>query len=243
MMELEKKVGYVGKRVPRVDALDKVTGHAIYGVDVDLPGMLYGATLRSPLPHARIVRIETSKAAKAPGVRAVVTGKDFPYTFGTIIQDQPFLAIDKVRFVGEPVVAVAADTEAAAQEAVEKIEVKYEELPPVFDPREGMAKGAPLIHENLAEYVRINVDIIPGTNIATFYKYSFGDVEKGFAESDEIFEDNFYVHAVAHSPMETHGAVAQYFPASGDFTVWSSTDRPHYVAQDFAKSLGVPLNK
>jgi CO/xanthine dehydrogenase Mo-binding subunit len=241
-MEFEKS-GVVGKPVPRLDGLEKVTGRAIYSVDVDLPGMLYGATLRSPLPHARIVRIETSKAAKAPGVRAVVTGKDFPYTFGTIIQDQPFLAIDKVRYVGEPVVAVAADTEAAAQEALEKIEVTYEELPAVFDPREAMAKGAPLIHENLAEYVRVSVDIIPGTNIATFYKYSFGDVEKGFADCEAIFEDNFYVHAVAHSPMETHAAVAQVAPASGGFTVWSSTDRPYHMAQDFAKSLNVPLNK
>ena len=113
----EMKTSYVGARVPRVDAKEKVTGHAVYGFDVDLPGMLYGAALRSPLPHARILEIDVSEAMKAPGVRAVVTGKDFPFTFGGAVKDQPFLAIDRVRYVGEPVAAVAADTELAALEA------------------------------------------------------------------------------------------------------------------------------
>ncbi len=103
-MGSKNRVDYVGRSVSRVDALEKVTGRAVYSVDVLLPGMLYGATLRSPLPHARIMEIDISRARKVPGVRAVVTGKDFPFTFGTVIQDQPFLAIDKVRYVGEPVV-------------------------------------------------------------------------------------------------------------------------------------------
>ncbi len=235
--------GIIGTSVPRLDAVEKVTGRAVYGVDVELPGMLYGVTLRSPLPHARIIRVDASKASKAPGVRAVVTGKDFPYTFGSLIQDQSFLAIDKVRFVGEPVVAVAAETEAAAQEAVEKVKVVYEELPAVFDPREAMAEGAPLVHEKLAEYIRFNVDILPGTNVATHYAYSLGDVEKGFSESDEIFEDAFYVHSVAHSPMETHAAVAQVAQGSERFTVWSSTDRPYYMAREFANGMGIALSK
>jgi len=242
-MGSKNKVGYVGRSVSRVDALDKVTGRAVYSVDVLLPGMLYGATLRSPLPHARIMEIDISKARKVPGVRAVVTGKDFPFTFGTIIQDQPFLAIEKVRYVGEPVVAVAAETEAGAQEALEKIEVKYEELPAVFDPREAAAEGTPLIHENLEGYVRSDCEIIPGTNICTFYTYSLGDMKKGFENSDEIFEDNFYVHAVAHSPMETHAAVAQYSPNSEEFIIWSSTDRPYRLAQDFTDGLKISLNK
>ncbi len=242
-MGLKNRVDYVGRSVSRVDALDKVTGRAVYSVDVLLPGMLYGATLRSPLPHARIMEIDISKARKVPGVRAVVTGKDFPFTFGTIIQDQPFLAIEKVRYVGEPVVAVAAETEAATQEALEKIEVKYEELPAVFDPREAAAEGTPLIHENLEGYVRSDCEIIPGTNICTFYTYSLGDMKKGFENSDEIFEDNFYVHAVAHSPMETHAAVAQYSPNSEEFIIWSSTDRPYRLAQDFADGLKISLNK
>ena len=153
---------YVGKRVPRVDALDKVTGQAMYSVDIELPGMLYGAALRSPLAHAKIVEIDTSAALTVPGVRAVVTGKEFPFTFGHMIKDQPFLSIQKVRYVGEPVAAVAAETEAAAQEAAEKIQVKYEELPAVFDPRGAAADGAPLIHEDLGKYDHGNVyELVP----------------------------------------------------------------------------------
>jgi CO/xanthine dehydrogenase Mo-binding subunit len=140
---------YVGKRIPRIDGLEKVTGRAVYGFDVALPGMLYGGASRSPWAHARIAGIDVSAAKNLPGIRAVVTGKDFPYTFGGSIQDQPFLAIDRVRYVGEPVVAVAGDTETAVQEALGKIRVRYEELPAVFDPREAMKEGAPLLHPDL----------------------------------------------------------------------------------------------
>src|SRR3989304_5795302 len=108
---------YVGRSGPRVDGLEKVTGRAVYGVDVEMPGMLYGAVVRSPYAHARIVDIDTSGAWKISGVKAVVAGRDVPYTFGGQIKDQPFLAVERVRYVGEPVVAVAAETELAAQEA------------------------------------------------------------------------------------------------------------------------------
>lgn len=134
--------------------MEKVTGRAVYSVDVNLPGMLYGAVLRSPLPHGRIIAVDLEEAREAPGVRAVISGKDFPYTFGGMIKDQPILAIDRVRYVGEPVGAVAAETEVEAQAALEKIRMRYEELPPVFDPREALAEGAPLLHEHLEEYVR-----------------------------------------------------------------------------------------
>lgn len=238
------KTDYVGKPVPRVDAAEKVTGRAVYCVDVDLPGMLYGATLRSPLAHAKIINIDTTEAKKCPAVKAVVAGKDFPFTFGPMIQDQPFLAIDRVRYAGEPVAAVAAETEAAAQEAIEKIRVQYEELPAVFDPREAMADGAPLVHENLENYPRSSrYEIVPGTNICTIRTYSLGDAEKGFAESDEIFEDEFYVHAVAHTPMETHAAVAQYFPVTREFIIWSSTDGPYRRARELADALGISINQ
>ena len=143
---------YVGKSVPRIEGVEKVTGRAVYSVDVELPGMLYGAVLRSPLPHARIIEIDLSEAKNSRGVKAVVTGKDFPFHFGGMIRDQPFLAMDRVRHVGEPVVAVAANTEYEAQEALEKIRVRYEELPAIFDPREALAERAPLIHENLEKY-------------------------------------------------------------------------------------------
>ena len=124
--------------------------------------MLYGAVLRSPVPHARIIEIDTSEAMKAPEVRAVVTGKDFPFTFGGAVKDQPFLAIDRVRYVGEPVAAVAAETELAAYEALKKIRVRYDQLPAVFDPREAVKEGAPLIHPDLGQYRRGGHDIVPG---------------------------------------------------------------------------------
>ena len=123
----------VGKRIPRIDGLDKATGRAVYSVDVNLPGMLYGSVVRSPLPHARILRIDTSVALRIPGVKAIVTGRDFPFVFGALIQDQPFLAVDKVRYVGEPVAAVAAETALAAQEATDRIREEHEGLDPVFD--------------------------------------------------------------------------------------------------------------
>jgi len=233
------KSQYVGTRISRVDAQDKVTGNAVYGFDVDLPGMLYGAALRSSLPHARILEIDFSEAKKAPGVRAVVTGRDFPYTFGSAVKDQPFLAIDRVRYVGEPIAAVAAETEAAALEALEKIRVRYDELPAVFDPREAVKEGAPLIHPDLERYPRGNHDIVPGTNVCTLRTYRLGDVEAGFAEADEIFEDEFSAHAVSHTPLEPHSAVAQYFPSKGDYTLWSSTDRPYPLVRELADGLNI----
>ena len=239
----EIRTHYVGGRISRVDALEKVTGHAVYGFDIDLPGMLHGATLRSPLPHARIVGIDVSEAVKAPGVLAVVTGKDFPVTFGSRIKDQPLLAIDRVRYVGEPVAAVAAETEARALEALEKIRVKYDALPAVFDPREALKEEAPRVHPDLAAYPRVGNDLVPGTNICTLRTYRLGDVEAGFAEADEIFEDEFSAHAVSHATMEPHCAVAQYFAPDGHTTLWSSTDRPYLVLRDLAEALAVPTNR
>jgi CO/xanthine dehydrogenase Mo-binding subunit len=236
----EIKTRYVGARVPRVDANEKVAGNAVYGLDVDLPGLLYGAVLRSPFPHARIIEIDAKEAMKAPGIRAVVTGKEFPFTFGGAVKDQPFLAIDRVRYVGEPVAAIAADTELAALEALGKIRVGYDELPAVFDPREALKEGAPLIHPDLAQYRRAGHDIVPGTNICTLRTYKLGDVEAGFAEADEIFDDEFSVHAVSHACMEPHAGVAQYISSTGSYTLWSSTDRPYLVARELSEALGIP---
>lgn len=235
---------YVGRSVLRVDGLEKVTGRAAYSVDMDLPGMLHGAVVRSPLPHARIAQIDLEEARRAPGVWAVVTGRDVPYTFGGMVKDQPFLAIDRVRYVGEPVVAVAAESEFQAQQAAAKVVVKYEEMPAVFDPREALAEGAPLLHPNLESYPRRNqYEVVPGTNVCTIQTYSCGDVEKGFLEADEVFEDEFYIHAVAHTPMETHAAVAQHFPLKNEYTVWSSTDRPYILAKQMADALGISTNR
>ncbi|MFH1490049.1 MAG: xanthine dehydrogenase family protein molybdopterin-binding subunit [Pseudomonadota bacterium] len=234
---------YVGKPLDRTDALDKVTGRAVYGFDVEIPGMLYGAILRSPFAHAGIVEIDTSQVRNAPGVRAVVTGKDFPFRFGGTISDCPFLATDRVRYVGEPVAAVAADTEREAREALERIRVQYEELPAVFDPREALEEGAPVIHPNVETYSRSIPEVFPGTNLCLIHKFSRGDSSAGFAESDEIFENEFTAHALGHASMETHTAVARHSLPGGGYTLWTSTDRPYVILKELTGALGLSANQ
>jgi carbon-monoxide dehydrogenase large subunit len=234
---------YVGRRVARLDARDKVTGRAVFGSDVSLPGMLHGAVLRSPHPHARIVAIDITAARSAPGVAAVVTGRDFPYTFGSAIKDQPFLAIDRVRYVGEPVVAVAAATEAQAQEALAALHIDYEELPAVLEMEDALDPEAPLVHPDLEHYERGSHEIVPGTNINTIYRYARGDVEEGFAAADLVVEHTFTAHAVSHAALETHVAVARYEPAADGYTLWVSTDRPFQVRNELTTALGIPSNR
>ncbi len=230
---------YVGARVPRVDAVEKVTGSARFGSDVALPGMLHGAVLRSPHAHARLVAIDTSQAQLAPGVRAVVTGRDFPFTFGASIRDQPFLAIDRVRFVGEPVVAVAADTELQAQAALDLITVRYEELPAVLDARKALAPDAPLVHPDLHVYPRGGHEIVPHSNVNTVARFSHGDVEEGFRQADLVFEDEFTAQALSHAALETHVAVVEYRPADQGYTLWASSDRPFQMRSELAAALGL----
>jgi CO/xanthine dehydrogenase Mo-binding subunit len=241
---VDRELRYVGRPVPRVDAFEKVTGQAAYCVDVELPGMLFGAVKRSLFPHARILEIDCTEARRTPGVIAVITGNDFNHLFGPMIKDQPFLAHEKVRYVGEPVVAVAAESESAAQSAMERIRVNYEELPCVFDPMVSVEAGAPLIHEKLAEYAgAASYGAIPNTNICTVGGCSFGNVEAGFAEADEIFDDAFYAHPVAHTPMETHASVAIYSRDGAELTLWSSTDGPHRRAKELGEALKMPVNR
>lgn len=235
---------YVGKAVTRIDALEKVTGQAVYCSDIDLSGMLFGATLRSPLPHARIDHVDVSAACQVAGVRAVVTGKEFPYIFGTMIKDQPFLAAERVRYVGEPIAAVAAESELAAQEAIRRIKVDYTELPAVFDLQDAIAEGAPLIHEKMPAYEGAEFyHCVPGTNICTVREFEAGDIAAGFAASDEIFEHDFYVQAVAHTPMETHAAIAMFSSADNGITLWSPTDGPHRRVKEISDALGIPAGR
>lgn len=231
--------GYVGTRAPRVDSADKVTGRAVYAVDVNLSGMLHGAVLRSPYAHARIVSIDISRALTSPGVHAVVTGRDFPFKFGSAIEDQPFLAVDRVRYVGEPVVAVAAATERDAQRARDLIRIDYEELPIVADMRAALAPDAPLVHPDLHTYKRGGGEIVPHTNINTLYRHSRGDLEKGFAAADLIVEGEYSVHALSHVALEVHASIAQYDPNSGGYTLWVSTDRPFFLRKTLTDGLGL----
>ena len=207
-----KELFDVGRSIERVDALEKVTGATIFGYDLRFPGMLFGKVLRSPYAHAKILGIDTTRAVRLPGVKAVTTGKDFPTLFGTLaigIVDQPIFAIDKVRYRGDVVAAVAAVDEDTAEEALDLIKVEYEELPAVFDPVAAMSPNAPLIHENLHLYKRSpRFQIMEGSNICQHVKLRKGDVEQGFKDSDFIFEDTFQTAMVAHCALERHMAVA-----------------------------------
>ncbi len=230
---------YVGSRAPRTDSIGKVTGEAIYVVDVQLPGMLHGAVVRSPHPHARIVSIDVSRAWDVPGVKAIVTGEDFPHRFGSAIQDQPFLAMDKVRYVGEPVVAVAATTEHEAQRARDLIRVEYEELPVVVDMVAALAEDAPLVHPDLASYKRGGHEIVPNTNINTVYRHTRGDLEAGFAAADYIFEGEYSAQGLSHVALEVHAAIAEYDVSTQGYNLWVSTDRPFFLRKELTEGLGL----
>ena len=225
-------MGYsvIGKSLPRVDSVPKVTGEAKYTGDLVLPRMLFGKILRSPHPHARILGIDTSRARRLAGVKAVITGRDTGRVeYGNVLPDEHALAVDKVRFIGDAVAAVAAADEETAAEAIDLIKVEYEELPAVFDPEEAMKPGAPVIHEQFPN----NVSARPG--------YVWGDVEKGFRESDYIWEDTFRTQPVTHCAMEPHAALAV-CDSSGRATLWASTQSPYAVRFNIAKVLGMPLS-
>ena len=235
-----KEYSVIGKSTPRIDVKEKAVGEAQYTADIMLPKMLYGKILHSPYAHARILNIDTSRAERLPGVKAVATGKDITDKPHGLIRTPPAplflrdkfaLAKDKVRFIGDEVAAVAAVDLDTAEEALELIEVEYEELPAVFDPIEAMKPDAPRIH-----------DAYPGGNISTDGHFNHGDVEKGFKESDFVFEEHFETQYVCHSPLETHSAVANYLQ-SGELTIWLSTQTPFYDQTGVAEALGIPVTK
>jgi 4-hydroxybenzoyl-CoA reductase subunit alpha len=231
---MERELDVVGTRMPMLDAAAKVKGAAQFTDDLILPGMLYGKILRSPLPHARILNIDTSKAEKLPGVKGVMTGQDIPdrkYGIVPMAKDEYALARDKVRFIGDEVAAVCAIDPEIAEEALDLIRVEYEELPAVFDPMEAIKKGAPLVHDEVRG------------NISASIRKEFGDVEGGFKESDFVFEDTFYSQPVNHAPLEPHAAVAQYDPLKGERTIWSSTQIPFFLRRNLSTTLLIPESK
>ena len=223
----------IGKGFPQLDHVAKVRGEAHYVDDIVLPNMLYGTVLRSPLPHARILTVDTTQAEALPGVKAVVTGKD---TAGLLYsplrgtRDRHLLAIDKVRFVGEAVAAVAAVDEDTAEEAIGLITVDYDPLAPVFDPEEAMKQGAPQIHDHVKN------------NISLERHWDLGDVEKGFAESDYVREDTFTYPANMHGFLEPDCCIARW-DSSGKLTFYVCTQMPFYRKRELARLLGVPIIK
>lgn len=236
------KYSFVGKGVPRLDAVEKVTGSAVYTGDLRFPGMLYTKLLKSPHAHAKIKKIDTSDAGKLPGVRAILTGDEAQYRFGIYMSDKTILAVDKVRHVGEPVVAVAADTEEIAERAVELIKVDYEALPAILDVKRAMKDNSILVHENLGDYRHAPyIYPQPGTNKANHFKLRKGDVEKGFKEADVVLENEFNQPQVQNVQMETHTSIGQWLP-NGQINVWTSAQSPFAVRELLSVGLGVPMN-
>jgi len=214
----------------RVDARAKVTGQTRFADDIFLPRMAHCKLLRSPHPHARIGKIDTSRALAHPGVYLVLTGKDLPIEYGIlpVSQDEQALCLDHVRHVGDPVAAVIAREELTAFEALDLIDVEFEILATISSPEEALATPAPRIHDYGEE-----------GNVHKRVALEFGDVEKSFAEADEIFEDTFFYQGSTHLPIEQHAAVAIKDP-EGKLTIWSSTQTPHYLHRALAKVLQMP---
>ncbi len=243
----------IGQSVRRLDYEAKVTGKAHYLGDLKVPGMCHGKILRSPLPHARIKQIDASKALKVPGVLAVLTRDDIlkdegidPY-YGPVFKDQTIVAVEKVRHVGDPVAAVAALEVEAAEEALQRIEVEYEELSALLDVHEALRKGAPLLHETIRLPSHGFADLaelrpVEGTNICTHFKLRKGDVEKGFSESDYIFEDTFTLPTTQHAFLEPHACIAS-VERGGRMVVWSTTQNPFVVRTQLANIFKVPVSK
>jgi len=223
----------VGKSHRKVDGIAKATGEAVYTDDIQLPGMLHAKTLRSPHAHARILSIDTSKAEALPGVHAVITGKDLPIRYGVIpwTPDETALAVDKVRFIGDEVAAVAAIDEDTANAACELIEVEYEPLHAYMDPREALERTEPAIHENKK-----------GNNVSKHVELEFGDVDRGLAEADVVVEGHYEFHGSTHTAIEPHCAVAKVSP-DGVLTLWSATQISHYVHRALARVLEWPAQR
>ena len=238
---MAKAKAVIGASVGRVEGVEKVSGSALYAADIHYPGVLWGKVLRSPYPHARIVNIDTSKARKVQGVRAVVTGKDEPDRYvGKSIRDIPVLCWDKVRYIGDKVAAVAAETLEAAEEAVGLIEVQYEELPAVFDPLKAMEPGAPILHDDASAYDGAPKDImvkdIP--NVCNRLTWKKGDVDQGFREADLVIEHTFRV-PLRHQGYIEPQAFLVAVEEDGQVLAWSSSKSPFGTRAQLAKAIGL----
>jgi CO/xanthine dehydrogenase Mo-binding subunit len=239
-MTVETRV--VGKSLPRLDAAGKVTGTAVYAADFALPGMLHGKILRSPAPHARLVRIDASRALALPGVRAVITATDVPdVRYGGALKDETVFARDEVRYVGQPVAAVAATTREAADAALAAIDVVYDPLPAALDLEAALAPGAPLIHEAWQTYAAIPILHREG-NVCHRARIVAGDVERGFLEADRVFEHRFRTAMVHQGYTEPRAAVAAW-DSAGQVTVWSNTQLPFDVQNTLAEILQTPPSR
>src|SRR5881397_435691 len=227
------ELSILGRRLPKVNAWAHLTGSARYADDIRLPRMLYGRLLRSTRPHALIKRIDITRALAHPGVVAIVTGGDMPEKMGIMpsTQDETALAVDRVRYVGEPVAAVAALDEDTAFDALSLIQVDYEDLEPIFTIEEALEREDVKIHDEAKR-----------ANVFKEVHLSFGDLEGGFASADHMRDDWFFFEGNTHAPIESHSAVASY-GADDKLTLWTATQVPHYLHRELEKVLGLPRSR
>lgn len=228
--EKNSKFTVIGHSVPKIDALDKVLGRAVYSEDMTFPGMLHGRVLRAGIPHARIKHIDTSRADAMDGVACVLTAKDIKgrNLYGIAFQDQPALADDKVRYVGDSVALVAAESVEIARDAVKSISVEYEELPVVTDPHQALAESTPEVHEK--------------GNLILHNKTRKGNLEEGFKQADVIVENTYRTHVVDHAYIETESGVGKRDP-QGNFVIYSANQCPFRDRRQVAIVLGIPENR
>jgi len=227
--------------VKRLEAPEKTTGNATFTGDMKRQGMLTGMILRSQIPHARIRKVKTEKARPIPGVAAVITAQDFPdIRTGFLIQDEVVLARDRIRYIGEPVAAVAAIDVQTAQRALDLIELEVDELPAVFDFDHSIDANAPLIHEKFKEYTS-KMPFNRERNICLQTRIKKGDIKSGFAESDEIFEDRYTMPVVHQAPLEPRAVLAE-VDHNGRLHVWCCTARPFNIRSGLAEILSLPMS-
>jgi CO/xanthine dehydrogenase Mo-binding subunit len=249
-MKGKQVLSIAGKEARRVDGIEKVTGKALYTGDLQLPGMAYAKILRSPVAHARLTKVDASKALELTGVLATLTRddiKDFNYKYGATYKDQSIVAVDKVRYVGDPVAAILAEDPVLAEEALDLIEVEYDELPKVTNIEEATAPGAIQVHEGDVARAELRGSVygaperFKGTNICYYLGFSRGDVEKGFVNSDLVFEDTFRFQKVQHYSLEPHINIAHY---DGDkLTVWASCQDPFTLRDHLSGIFRLPLSR
>ncbi len=243
----EQELKVLGKPVIRVDGLEKVSGRAVYAYDMELPRMLHGKICRSRVAHAEILAIRKERALKVPGVQAVLTGADVSDGLrGRGLLDTPILAHGRVRYVGEPIAAVAAETPEAAEEAVDLIEVDYRELPAVFDPEEALESNPKVVvHPDIGKYKRLSAQIYKSVsdptrpNITNYFKVRRGNVEEAFKQADLIIENRFETHMVQHAHIEPIAALARYEP-DGSYTLWTSGQNTYRTRKELSDALKVP---
>ena len=239
----------LGQNFSRVDGPAKLRGSAQFTGDIEMPGMVYAKVLRSAYAHARLTRVNAEKAQKLPGVVAVLTRDDLKRMnayFGPVVKDQPVVALDRVRYVGDIIAAVAAEEKDIAEEALELIEVDYEPLPAIFDPAEAMKPGAPILHsESARSETRLDRDQFhfeKNSNVLSVYHASQGDVALGFREADEIFEDVYSSQKIQHGHIEPHAALA-YWEPSGKLVIHTSTQNPSSIRAQLAELFNLPQSK